>query len=117
MKRTHRFCASKSQIVKLNIVFERRISDSHLREANYRLNAYKLLIKPLRELSEIGLKRFYVYWNCCHSYEARIEKEVMNKDYEAESKIPVSMREPSEPHWHFRKEKEQALRTEDETTI
>lgn len=75
-------------------------------EAGYRLDAYKMIIKPLRGLGEIGLKRFYVYWGCYHSYEVEAEKEVMGEDYEAEGKIPISRREPSDPHWDFREEQE-----------
>ena len=84
-------------------------------EGDYRLNAYKMIIKPLRGLGEIGLKRFYVYWGCYHSYEVEAEKEVMGDDYEAEGKFSISRRDPSDPHWDSHKEQE--TRSKDETTM
>lgn len=73
---------------------------------DYRLLAYKMIIKPLRGLGEMGLRRFYVYWGCYHSYEAEAEKEVMGEFYEAVDKVPISRREPSDPHWDFEIERE-----------
>lgn len=80
---------------------------------DYRLDAYKMIINPLRELREVGLKRFYVYWGCYHSFEAEAEKEVMGEDYEAEGKIAASKREPSDPHGDLQKDQE--LRSKYET--
>ena len=67
---------------------------------DHRLDAYKMIIKPLRGLGDMegGLRRFYAFWGCYYSYEAEAEKEVMGESYQAVDKIPPSRREPSDPH-------------------
>lgn len=84
--------------------------EQHIEEiegGDYRLEAYKKIIKPLRGLGQTGgLKRFYVFWGCYLEYETEAEQEVMGESYQAVDKIPPSTRWISNPWRDIRKEKE-----------
>lgn len=84
-------------------------------QGDFRLDAYKMIIKPLRGLGEMGgLRQFYVFWGCYHEYEAEAEREVMGDCYRAVDKVPISRREPSDPWWDSEKEKAQKQEQEKE---
>jgi hypothetical protein len=68
-------------------------------DVDFILETYRMILKPLHDLPESGLKRFCVYWACRNSHEAEAEKEIMGEDYEATDKVPFSMRDPLLPHW------------------
>jgi hypothetical protein len=68
-------------------------------DADFILEIYWMILKPLHGLAESGLKRFCVYWACRNSHEAEAEKEIMGEDYEATDKVPFSRRDPLFPHW------------------
>jgi hypothetical protein len=59
-------------------------------ESDHELKAYKMMIIPLRELGQMGLKRFYAHLGDYQAYEAEAEKVVMGEDYEAKGKVPPS---------------------------
>lgn len=95
---------SLNAAIAIPIYEEQQLTETE--KGDYRLQAYKKIIEPLRGLGQMGLRRFYVFWACYHSYEAEAEKEVMGQSHEAVDKVPLSRREPSDPHWDFQAERE-----------
>lgn len=84
-----------------------------IEEGDFRLDAYKMIIKPLRGLGEMGrLKRFYVFWGCYHEYEAEAEREVMGASYQPMNKIPISRRAPDDPYCDYIEESERIQKEE-----
>lgn len=84
-------------------------------EGDFRLDAYKMIIKPLRGLGEMGrLKRLYVFWGCYHEYEAEAEREVMGASYQPMDKIPISRRAPDDPYCNYIEDSERMQEEEEQ---
>ena len=65
---------------------------------DYVLEAYKMIVAPLKGLGGKGLKGFYAFFAAFHAYETEAEKEVMGEGYVAKDKVPSTKRNPLYPH-------------------